>query len=257
MKNIILEKAAKGIPSIGTFSHLKSSVMIDALAYTELDYIILDMEHAPLGTNEADELVALAAARGFSPVVRINTIERSAVLKALDSGAHGIIVPNLKTIEEAKQLVEWGKYAPEGERGFCPTRDVAWGAAPQFEGGMVSYMKYCNENTLILPQCETKECVEIVDEVAALPGIGGLFIGPMDLSINLGVPGQFDEPVFKEAVAKTVAACKKHGKLSMGFAGNADLANAYIKEGYSSVAYGVDIMMLQGAYAQALKDIDI
>ena len=230
MKNIILEKAAKGIPSIGTFSHLKSSVMIDALAYTELDYIILDMEHAPLGTNEADELVALAAARGFSPVVRINTIERSAVLKALDSGAHGIIVPNLKTIEEAKQLVEWGKYAPEGERGFCPTRDVAWGAAPQFEGGMVSYMKYCNENTLILPQCETKECVEIVDEVAALPGIGGLFIGPMDLSINLGVPGQFDEPVFKEAVAKTVAACKKHGKLSMGFAGNADLANAYIKE---------------------------
>lgn len=255
MNNRLIQKAKNGEPSIGTFTQLKSSVVIDALAYTGLDYLVIDMEHAPLGTDEADELIAMTASRGMSPVVRVNTIERSAILKALDSGAHALIIPNIKTIEEANNLVEWGKFAPLGERGFCPTRDVAWGAGPQFEDGMIGYMKYSNENTLLVPQCETKECVGIVDEVAAIEGIDGLFIGPMDLSINLGVPGDFDSPVFKEAVKKTVSACKKAGKLCLGFAGNPELAKQYIDNGYDSIAYGLDVMMMQGAYTSALAEI--
>ena len=255
MGNRIIEKAKKGEPSIGTFTQLKSSVVIDALAYTGLDYLVIDMEHAPLGTDEADELIAMTNARGMSPVVRVNTIERSAVLKALDSGAHALIVPNIKTLEEAKQLVEWGKFAPLGERGYCPTRDVAWGAGPQFQGGMTAYMEHCNDNTLIVPQCETRQCVEIVDEIASLEGIDGLFIGPMDLSINLGVPGDFDSPLFRDAVEKTVAACKKAGKLCLGFAGNPALAKQYIENGFDSIAYGLDVMMMQGAYAAAIAEI--
>ena len=255
MKNLILEKAANGEPSFGTFTQLKSSVVIDMLACTEFDYFVIDMEHAPLGTDEADELIALTAARGKSPVVRVNAIERSAVLKALDSGAHALIIPNLKSMDEARRLVEWSKFAPLGERGYCPTRDGAWGAGPQFEDGMKGYMAYANENTLIIPQCETKECVEIVEEITALEGIDGLFVGPMDLSINLGVPGDFDAPVFKEAVARTVKACKDNGKMCMGFAGNTDLARTYINNGFSSIAYGLDVSMMFSAYTAAIKEL--
>lgn len=255
MNNRIIEKAKKGEISIGTFSHLKSSVAVDALAYAGLDFFIIDTEHAPLGTDEADELIALVSARGMSPVVRVKNTDRGCILNALDSGAHALIIPNLKTMEEAKSIVEYGKFAPVGERGFCPTRDVAWGAGPEFADGMVSYMAKANESTLLIPQCETKECVEIVEEVVNLPGIDGMFIGPMDLSINLGVPGDFDAPIFKEAVAKTVKACKDAGKLSLGFAGNPELAESYKAEGYSGIAYGVDVMMLQGAYAEALSKI--
>lgn len=254
MTNRIIEKAAKGEPSIGTFTQLKSSVVIDALAFTDLDYFVIDMEHAPLGPDEADELIALTAARGKSPVVRVNTIERSAVLKALDSGAHAIIIPNLKDMEEAHMLVEWGKFAPLGERGYCPTRDVAWGASPQFEG-MIEYMARANKNTLIIPQCETRECVEIVDDVTSLDGIDGLFIGPMDLSINLGVPGDFEAPIFKEALARAVKACNDNGKLCMGFAGTPELAKQYMENGFSSIAYGLDVMMMQSAYNSALAEI--
>ena len=256
MKNRILEKAALGKPSVGTFTQLKSSVVIDALAFTDLDYFVIDMEHAPLGTDEADELIAMTAARGKSPVVRVNAIERSAVLKALDSGAHAIIVPNLKDMEEARQLVEWSKFAPLGERGYCPTRDAAWGAGPQFEGGMKGYMAFANENTLMIPQCETRECVEIVEDIASMEGIGGLFIGPMDLSINLGVPGDFEAPVFKKAVEKTVRACRENGKLCMGFAGNPDLVRSYVESGFSSIAYGLDVMMMKSAYDSALAEIE-
>ncbi|MBQ9179478.1 MAG: hypothetical protein IJ132_01600 [Firmicutes bacterium] len=255
MQNRILEKAQKGEISYGTFSHLKSSVTVDALAYAGLDYFIVDTEHAPVATDEADELIALIAARGMSPVVRVKNTDRGSILNALDSGAHALIIPNLKTLDEAKRIVEYGKFTPVGERGFCPTRDCAWGAGPQFEGGMVEYMKQANENTLLIPQCETKECVEIVEEVINTPGIDGLFIGPMDLSINLGVPGDFDSPIFKDAVAKTVKACKDAGKLSLGFAGSPELAASYKAEGYSSIAYGVDVMMLQSAYTQALAEI--
>lgn len=255
MNNRLIEKAGEGKTSFGTFCQMKTSVVIDALAFLDLDYYVIDMEHAPLGTDEADELIALTAARGVSPVVRVNTIERSAILKALDSGAHALIIPNLKTIEEAKQIVEWGKFAPLGERGYCPTRDVAWGKGPQFSDGMTGYMKHSNENTLLIPQCETKECVEIVEEVAGLDGIDGLFVGPMDLSINLGVPGDFEDPVFIEAVDRTVKACSDAGKLCLGFAGNPQLARAYIESGFSSIAYGLDVMMMQSAYEAALSEI--
>jgi 2-keto-3-deoxy-L-rhamnonate aldolase RhmA len=77
----------------------------------------------------------------------------------------------------------------------------------------------------------------------------------MDLSINLGVPGDFDAPVFKEAVARTVKACKDNGKMCMGFAGNTDLARTYINNGFSSIAYGLDVSMMFSAYTAAIKEL--
>ena len=241
-------------PALGTFSQLKSGAFIDALSYTGFDWVVIDMEHASLSTYEMDDLVALTEARGMSPVVRVNAVERSAVLKALDAGAHAIMVPCVKTVDDVKKLVEWGKFKPVGDRGYCPTRDCGFGKASNFLG-MREYMDYCNENTIIMPQCETKDCVENIEEIVAVDGIDAIYIGPLDLSVSLGIPGEYDDPIYIDAVAKVKKACEEAGVLCLIFATSPEQAKEHIAAGYDGIAYGVDIMMLQNLYEDIANSI--
>ncbi len=253
-RNRMWEEFKAGEPAIGTFHHLNSVTFLDAVSYTGLDWIVIDQEHSPLGTDEMDKLVALVEARGMSPVVRVNAIERSAILKALDAGAHALMIPCVKTMEQINNIVEWGKFKPLGDRGFCPTRDCGYGMAENFQS-MTDYLEWANENTILMPQCETAECVEIIDEVTATDGIDAIFIGPMDLSISLGVPGQYDSEIFQNAIAKILAACKKNNVMCIIFAASVDQARAYLEAGYDGIAYNVDLMMLQGMFKQVVEDI--
>lgn len=247
IKNRMWEEYKAGIPAIGTFHHLNSSQFIDAVSYTGLDWIVIDEEHTSLCPDEMDKLVALADARGMSPVVRVNAIERSAILKALDAGAHALMVPCIKSMDDINKIIEWGKFKPLGDRGFCPTRDCGYGMGDNYES-MTGYLEWANENTILMPQCETKECLEIIEEVTATEGIDAIFIGPMDLSVSLGIPGGFDEPLFKDAIARILAACKKNDVMCTILASSVEQARGYIEAGYDGIAYSVDLMVLQGAF---------
>ncbi|MBR2530786.1 MAG: hypothetical protein IKE35_07165 [Lachnospiraceae bacterium] len=254
IRNRMWEEYKAGKPAIGTFHHLNSSQFIDAVSYTGLDWIVIDMEHTALATDEMDKLVALAEARGMSPVVRVNSVERSAILKALDAGAHALMVPCIKTMEQIHQIIEWGKFKPLGDRGFCPTRDCGYGMADNYKS-MTEYLEWANENTILMPQCETKECVEIIDEVTATEGIDAIFIGPMDLSVSLGVPGDFTNPIFLDAIAKILAACKKNNVMCTILAGSIEQARAYLEQGYDGIAYNVDLMIVQNAFKDIVNGI--
>ena len=192
----------RGEKSLGTFTHLLSAPAIEALAYTGLDYVIIDMEHSPIAAEHAAELVGVAAGAGIAPFVRVDAIERSPVLKMLDAGAAGLIVPGLETVDEARRLVGFAKFAPLGNRGYCPTRDGGWGMAECYSDGLTGYMERANRDTLLLPQCETAGCLEHIDEICALEGVDGIFIGPFDLSIALGIPGDFANERHINAVAQ-------------------------------------------------------
>ena len=254
IKNRMWEEFKAGEPAIGTFHHLNSNQFIDAVSYTGLDWIVIDQEHSCLGTDEMDKLVALAEARGMSPVVRVNAIERSAILKALDAGAHALMVPCVKTMDEIHKIIEWGKFKPLGDRGFCPTRDCGYGMAENFQG-MQGYMDFCNENTILMPQCETKECLDIIEEVTATEGIDAIFIGPMDLTVSLGIPGQYDNPIFIDARKRILAACKKNNVMCIIFATSIQQARDYIEEGYDGIAYNVVLMMIQSAFKEVVDGI--
>ena len=254
IKNRMWEEFKAGEPAIGTFHHLNSSQFIDAVSFTGLDWLVIDMEHSCNGTDEMDKLVALADAKGMSPVVRVNSIERSAILKALDAGAHALRVPCIKTMDQIHQLVEWGKFKPLGDRGFCPTRDCGFGMGPNFEN-MKSYMQWANENTILMPQCETKECLEMIEEVTATEGIDAIFIGPMDLTVSLGIPGEYDNPIFTDAIARILAACKANNVMCIIFATSVQQARDYIEAGYDGIAYNVDLMMIQGAFKEVVDGI--
>lgn len=254
MKNTVLEKFKKGEKSLGTFTHLLSATAIEALAYTGLDYVIIDMEHSPVGTEGAAELVRAASGAGLCPFVRVDDISRASILKMLDVGALGLVVPKVETVEQVRELVMHAKFAPLGDRGFCPTRDGGWGSAENFAGGMGGYMNSVNNDTLLLPQCETRGCLEHVEEIAAIPGVDGLFIGPFDLSIAIGKPGQFDDPEFLAAVARVLAACRASGKLAVVYCGAAEKAKAYFAEGFHSATVSLDVSELMAAYKKLVAD---
>ncbi len=248
MKNRVLEKFRAGEKSLGTFTHLLSAPAIEALAYTGLDYVIIDMEHSPIAAEHAAELAGVASGAGIAPFVRVDAIARSPVLKMLDAGAAGLIVPGVETVAEAKKLVEFAKFAPLGNRGYCPSRDGGWGMAECYAGGMGGYMAEANRDTLLVPQCETAGCLEHIDEICALDGVDGVFIGPFDLSIALGIPGDFANERHINAVAHVLDVCRRHGKLAIMFCGTAEAAKGYFAQGFDSVAVSLDVSVLADAF---------
>ena len=253
MRNRVLEKFRAGEKSLGTFTHLLSAPAIEAIAYTGMDYVIIDMEHSPIAAEHAAELVGVADGAGIAPFVRVDAIQRSPVLKMLDVGAAGLIVPGVETVDEVRKLVEFAKFAPLGNRGYCPSRDGGWGMAECYADGMGGYMQRANRETLLIPQCETMGCLENIDEILGMDGVDGIFIGPFDLSIALGIPGDFANERHINAVAHVLDVCKKHGKLAIMFCGTPEAANGYFKQGFDSVTMSLDISVLADAMKDAVK----
>lgn len=255
MENTVLKKYHNKMPSIGTITHLRSTTAVECLGATGLDYVMIDMEHAPVDTGEAQAYISAADTAGITPFVRIAEISRGAVLKMLDAGAKGIIVPDIETVDQVKVLIQYAKFKPVGARGYCMTRDGKWGYSADYKKGLQGYMDACNRDTMLFPQCETLGCLENIEEITALNGVDGILIGPYDLSIAMGLDGQFEHPDFKKAVARILKACKDAGKMAMVFAGNADEASRRLNEGFDSILYGLDILAVINHFRTTINEL--
>ena len=173
----------------------------------------------------------------------------------LDVGAEGIIIPGLKTREEAEKIVEYGKYTPLGSRGFCPTRVCEFGYGDAFANGILEYTRKTNEETMLIPQCETLECLADIENIVSVEGISGIFIGPFDLSLAMGIPAQFDRPEFKEAIMKVLTVCHEKNKPVFIFAPNKETARLRLEQGFDSVTVNGDLNVMTEAYMEIVKSI--
>lgn len=225
---------------------------MESLARTGLDYVIIDTEHGCFSEESTTEYILSAEKGGLLPYVRIGDIRRPYVLRMLDIGARGLIVPNIHSVEQVKELVSYAKFPPIGNRGYCPNRTSGWGA-DEWSKDVLAYMAECNRRCKVIPQCETKEALEQIEKTAALPGVDGIFVGPCDLSIDLGIPLQFDNPTLIAAVKRILKACQANGKESYIFAGNMKDAIRWGKEGFDSITYSLDASVFIQAY-QTLVD---
>ena len=253
--NRIKEKIASGKKIIGTFHELGSTTAANLIGYTGLDYAIIDCEHGPFEPETVQELAHAMEMNNVVPFARVKEISRPAILKNLDAGAQGLIIPNVKTIEEAKDIVRYGKFRPVGERGVAATVSSGFWFSDILSDGIDGYFKKANEITMLIPQCETVECLENIEEIAALDGIDGIFVGPYDLSTAMGKPAQFEDPEIKAAIARILAACKAAGKLSFIYTGDIAKAREYLEMGFDSVTYALDAIMLVEAYRRAFGEI--
>lgn len=248
MKNRFKEMIARGERPLGIFFDTASTYVMECLGRTGLDFVIIDNEHSPIEAESSAEFIRAAELCGLSPLARVREISRPAVLKLLDVGAQGLIVPNVKSVEQVRELVSYSKYYPVGQRGFCPSRKDGWG----FDGlgSVPETMAHFNEQTLLIPQCETVEALDRIELITAIDGVDGIFVGPYDLSISMGIPGRFDAPEFQAALDRILAACRAAGKFCIFFSGSPEGVAAGYRRGFDAMAYSLDAALL----IKAIKD---
>ena len=255
MKNAYREKLLRGEPSVGCFMEIGSATAAECLALAGFDYIIIDTEHGPFHPQTALEYIRSAKLYGTTPLVRVQEISRPAVLKALDAGAMGLIIPSLSSVAEAEAVVRFGKYPPLGERGVAASGGTAFWQEDYAQHGLAHYFEVSNRETMLIPQCETAGCLEKLEEIVALPGVDGIFVGPFDLSTAMGIPGEFDRPEFKDALRHIAGVCRAAGKPTLIFAGSVAAAREDLAMGYDSIAYSMDASLLIEARRAAVRDI--
>lgn len=254
MKNKLKEKLLLGDKVLGTFFHLGSNTAVECLGLSGLDFFIIDTEHGPFDVETSMDFIRTAELGNITPFVRIKDVTRTSVLKMLDAGAKGLIIPCVDTVEQVRNIVEWGKYYPLGRRGFFPGRPSGYGFK-NFALSLDNYFKTCNEETLLIPQCETIGFLNNIEEIVNIDGVDGIFIGPYDLSIAMGKPAQFNDPEFLEAVSRVLKACKKAKKFSFIYTGSNDAARNYFEEGFDGVAINFDAAIYISAYKNIIKGI--
>ena len=254
MRNQLKTKLQSGEKVIGTMQQIANVAVSEGLGVSGLDFFVADMEHAPFDTENLRSVIMAAELRGTTPLCRIKNVNKDYVQQALDIGAMGIVAPGIESPEEVRALVRYAKYIPDGNRGFCLTRTSAFGY-DDFAKDPKEYIKTCNEQTLIIPQCETRQCAESIEEIVAIPGVDGIFVGPFDLSVSLGCPADFENPIYKDAIRRALEACEKAGKFAITFAVSAQSAKASLEKGFSGVAIGTDIDTLICGYRSILNEV--
>jgi 2-keto-3-deoxy-L-rhamnonate aldolase RhmA len=177
------------------------------LAAAGLDFFFIDTEHSPATYPQIQALCRSARSAGIIPLVRVTENVPPLISRALDVGAMGVIVPRLRSVEEAKAAVEVMKFAPLGRRGFG-LRSIVTDLAP---GPASEQVQSANRETMVVLMIETREALDSVEAIAAIPEVDALFVGLYDLTLSLGILQQFDNPLFWGAFDRVVAAAAKSG----------------------------------------------
>lgn len=230
------ERLRKGELLIGTLVSMPSPEITEILSNTGYDWLFIDAEHGAFNPQQAQSM--LQAAGDVPCVIRVPSGDEVWIKKALDIGAAGIIVPQVHTAEQAKQIVKSCKYSPQGSRG------VGIGRAHKYGMGFEDYIKKANRNTAVILQAESRQAIDNIEAITAIKGVDAVLIGPYDLSASLGKIGQVSHPVVVKAIDKVIKACKKTG-VKLGFFGvNADAVKPYMKKGFTLITVGVDTLFL-------------
>ncbi len=239
-ENPLKQKLAAGEAVIGTFAKFNDPASAEILALSGFDFFVLDNEHVMFSRETIINILRAAEASGIVPILRVRKNSDIEILQLLDAGAPGVLVPQVNSVAEAQACVSYVKYAPEGRRGFAPTHRAArYGTMDP-----VLYARLANERTFLGCYCETKEAVQAVEDIARIPDIDVLFIGPMDLSASYGVTGNPKAEPVQNAIAHVCGVCRAAGRAVGTIASNAEEAHALIRSGLQFITISSDQGML-------------
>ena len=246
----IKDKMRRGEPSIGTWMSMANPSIAEILAMAGYDWVVVETEHTGIDVSEVLRLLIAIEQRGSIPLVRLAWNDPIQAKAVLDSGAAGVLVPMINTREEAELAVKMTKYPPLGYRGVGLARAQGYGE------NFNEYVEHANDDTLLMVQIEHKDAVANIEEILSVPGIDGTFIGPYDLSMSMGIPGQITHPDLLVAKRKVLDATLAKGLIAgvhfvQPRTALEDCQKA-VAEGYRFIALGTDILFL-GDSARALQ----
>ncbi|GIZ48041.1 hypothetical protein CKM354_001111600 [Cercospora kikuchii] len=253
LANSLREKLLRNEVASTLSVKLVRSVELPMMAKTAgFDGILIDMEHSSFDLDTTGQLCMAALYAGITPIVRAPSKDPFFVSRILDGGALGVIVPHIRSVQDAKDVVAAAKFQPIGHRSST-------NGLPHFQFRSIPAKianPVINANTLVIPMIETLEALELVDEIAAVEGVDSLLIGTNDLTAEMGIPGQYEQPQVTEAYRRTISACQKVGKW-VGVGGlhaRLDLVEKFCAMGANWVMAATDgPLLLSGATKRATE----
>jgi 4-hydroxy-2-oxoheptanedioate aldolase len=249
--NTIKKRLQSGEAVHGCWLNTGSAVAAEIVGHAGFDWVLLDLEH---GAGSEAQLLPQLQAIGqdaAAPFVRVESFEAARVKRVLDMGAQGIMFPQIRSAEEAGQAIRHMYYPPKGIRGIAKMVR-ATGYAKYFD----DYYRFAEDGLLGIIQIETKECLDHLDDIAAIDGVDVLFVGPADLSMALGVFGQWAHPDFVAAVQATGAAARRAGKAAGVLFFDVNQYDFYYDHGFRFLASGSDMLFISQGAGVRVQEMD-
>lgn len=241
-------RIAAGEPTLGTFVGTASAVTAEVCAAAGFDWLLLDLEHGAGGEEQVRATVPAAAVYGVPTIVRVESDARIRIGRVLDAGAAGVMLPRLDTAEQVRAAMRHLYYPPRGDRGIATyNRACRFGLDP-------GALDRADDEVIGVVQIESARAVGAAGEIASIEGVDVLFVGPRDLSHDMGVPGQVTAPVYLDALEQVRLASQKHGKACGLLVTDGAAAAAKRTEGWTFVAVGSDASLLAAAATAHLAE---
>lgn len=216
------------------------------------DFLFIDLQHTGWTAETLKPLLATRGATDMTLVVRVATLDLHLVGQALDMGADGVMAPNVDSADEARRLVRYARYPPAGERG------AAFGLAAdnyRAPADIPARMDEANRNAILIALVESATGIKNVDAIAAVEGIDIVWLGQFDLTLSMGIAGDFQHPDFHKAVDKLVAACQKHGKAAAFTAGNLAEGKRMLERGFRFLSFGSDVGLYRAVLSSGISEL--
>lgn len=251
-KNEVKRRLRAGGAAYGTMVfEFMSPGLPRILAEAGCDFVVYDTEHTWFTTEQIGYLIASTRATGMVPCVRVANIDYPLMSRPLDMGALGLMIPRVETRAQVEAVIRAMKYPPEGARG------VAVGIAhDDYTGGDVpSKLRRANEESLVIVQVETAAAIDNLEAMLSVPGVDVAWVGHFDLTVSMGIPGQFDHPRFLAAIDKVVEVGARHGVTAGVMGGSVAMARDWMARGYRAIAYSGDVWLLQNALRDGLRQL--
>ena len=236
---------AEGRPIVNAWLSIPSSYAAEAVAHQGFDAVTVDCQHGMIGFESAITMLQAISTTDAIPLVRPSRMNSAEIMRFLDAGAYGVICPMISNAEDAAALVSACRYPPVGTRSFGPARGLLYG------GG--DYLAHANDQILVLAMIETSEGLGKVEEIVAISGLDGIYVGPNDLALALGYPpaSESGKPIVVDAIERIRAATVAAGKVAGIFCSDGPAAASRVRQGFDLVTPGNDAALLKAVMASA------
>mgnify|MGYP003324345048 FL=1 len=238
----------EGKQTVGGWIGCDSVQVAEVMARAGFDWLVMDMQHGLLDYNDVRNMLPAISQTDTVPIVRVPWNEPYIIMKALDAGAYGVIVPLVNNREEAEKAVSACRYPQEGIRSFGPIRAASYGGR--------GYAKYANDEILCIAMIETAEALDNLDDICQTPGLDAIYIGPSDLAYAIGLiaAGDNNDPKHVETVNHIYATARKHGIHVGMHTGSLEYTKRYLDQGFDMVMLGSDTAFMGRMVSAELKD---
>ncbi len=246
------DKLRENQVTLGTWLTIGHQSVAEIMAATDLEWIVIDHEHSVIELSEIQGLIATIQSYQKAALVRVAKNDEVFIKKVLDSGADGVLVPMVKTAEEARQAVSYAKYPPEGKRG------VGLARAQKYGTGFEEYLQWQEKELVVIVQIEHIDAVDNLEEIVAVEGVDGIIIGPYDLSGSMGFPGEFERAEVIGALERVKQICKDTNT-AMGYHvidPDFKQLQSKVEEGYVFLGFSLDFLFIGAKLRDELKSFN-